>query len=121
MLTRTRATPTPNISISSACDALAGAVAAMTIANAARQPAAPAAEPSGSPGARARKHRHASQLDMLRMRLGIFLYGHPVANLHQVMEAIENARTVGEIKLLLDYILHSRGHAVRVRADHPEG
>ena len=55
------------------------------------------------------------------MRLAIFLYGHPVANLYQVQEAIENARTTGEIQMLLDYILHSRGHAARVRQDHPDG
>ncbi len=60
-------------------------------------------------------------MNMLRMRLAIFLYGHPVANLHQVQDAIENARTMGEIRLLLDYILHSRGHAARVHPEHPNG
>ena len=121
MLTKTRPTPTRGISVASACDALAGAVAAMTIAQAARKPAAAAAKPVDSARARARKSHQAAQLDMLRMRLAIFLYRHPVADLHQVQEAIENARTVGEIKLLLDHILHSRGHAARVHQDHPDG
>jgi len=51
MLTKTRPTPTRGISVASACDALAGAVAAMTIAQAARKPAAAAAKPVDSAGA----------------------------------------------------------------------
>jgi hypothetical protein len=93
----------------------------MTISQAARKPAAAVPKPLDSAHARARKNRQASQLNMLRMRLSIFLYGHPVANLHQVQDAIENARTVGEVQVLLDYILHSRGHAARVHRDHPDG
>jgi hypothetical protein len=120
MLTKTRPIPTREICVDSACDALAGAVAAMTISQAARKPAAAAPKPADSVRARARKNRQASQLDMLKMRLAIFLYGHPVVNLLQVLDAIESARTVGEIKLLLDYILHSRGHAARLHQDHPD-
>ena len=93
----------------------------MTIWQAARKPVAAAPRPVDSAHARARKSLQASQLDMLRMRLAIFLYGHPVANMPQVHGAIENARTLGEIKLLLDYILHKRGHAARVHAEHPGG
>lgn len=57
--------------------------------------------------------RERSSLTMLKMRLAIFLYRHPTGDFSALHDAIENAQTNGEIQLLLDYILMSRGHAPR--------
>jgi hypothetical protein len=65
---------------------------------------------------RARSSRYLAQLSMLKMRLSIFLYGHPVDDLPNVMNAIDNAQSMGEVGLLLDYILARRGHAARIEA-----
>ena len=108
---------TCDISIRSACDALAAAIATMTISTA----AAPSrAGPRSNTGPQ-RVARHAgtiSNLEMLKMRLAIFVYGHPVANMRHVLDAIDNAQTMGEIKVLLDYILINRGHALATNGNH---
>lgn len=116
--THTQDSAAGGISIRAACDALASAVAAMTISNAARPYRSGLGTGTG-PQRVARFTSGHSNLGMLKMRLAIFLYGHPVANIRQVLEAIENAQTLGEVQLLLDYILVCRGHAIEVRSDRP--
>lgn len=59
---------------------------------------APAADSDLDPEALAGLH-------LLRARLAIFLYRHPLDNTAQIMDAIDNAESVGDIKLLLDYVL----------------
>lgn len=44
-------------------------------------------------------------LHLLRARLAIFVYRHPLDNTAQIVDAIDNADSVGDIKLLLDYVL----------------
>jgi hypothetical protein len=50
----------------------------------------------------------AGLLTVLKARLQIFLYRHPVDDLFEVIGAIENAESPGEIQLLLDYVLARR-------------
>ena len=47
-------------------------------------------------------------LYLLRARLAIFLYRHPLDNSEQIMDLIDNTESIGEIKLLLDYVLAQR-------------
>jgi hypothetical protein len=75
----------------------------------------PAGRPA-RPRIRSRSSRYLAQLSMLKMRLSIFLYGHPVDDLPNIMNAIDNAQSMGEVGLLLDYILAHRGHAARIEA-----
>ena len=44
-------------------------------------------------------------ITLLRARLAIFLYRQPLDNYEQIMDAIDNSESIGEIKLLLDYAL----------------
>jgi hypothetical protein len=117
--TRTRDTATGDISIRSACDALATAIAAMTICNASAPSRAGPRSDTGPPRI-TRPAGGLSNLEMLKMRLAIFLYGHPVANMRHVVDAIDNAQTMGEVKVLLDYILTNRGHALAAISNQQE-
>ena len=49
-----------------------------------------------------------ARLYLLRARLAIFLYRHPLDNTEQIMDVIDNAESLGEIQLLLDYVLARR-------------
>ena len=53
----------------------------------------------------ARRKHYFDHVALLRSRLMIYLYRHPLANTGQTINAIERAETLGEIKLLLDYVL----------------
>ncbi len=49
-----------------------------------------------------------ARLYLLRARLAIFLYRHPLDNTEQIMDVIDNTESTGEIQLLLDYVLARR-------------
>lgn len=52
--------------------------------------------------------RASSLLCLLKARLMIFLYRHPLDNYEHIMDVIDNTESTGEIKLLLDYVLARR-------------
>lgn len=62
---------------------------------------APAADSEMDPAALAGLH-------LLKARLAIFLYRHPLDNSEQIIDVIDNSESIGEIKLLLDYVLAQR-------------
>jgi hypothetical protein len=66
--------------------------------HAARFPGAAATQPDCDPGL----------LSMLKARLEIFLYRHPVGGIESVIDVIDNAESTGEIQMLLDYVLARR-------------
>ena len=53
----------------------------------------------------ARRKQYFDHLEILRVRLMIYLHRHPLGNTAQTMDVIERAESLGEIKLLLDYVL----------------
>ena len=55
-----------------------------------------------SPG---RRKAYIDHVALLRSRLLIYLYRHPLHNTAQTIEVIERAESIGEIQLLLNYVL----------------
>ncbi|MFN0161914.1 MAG: hypothetical protein ACKVQQ_11840 [Burkholderiales bacterium] len=56
----------------------------------------------------ARSAQSIAHLALLKARLTIYLYRHPVPDCIRVVNVIENADSLGDIRLLLDYILDPR-------------
>ena len=65
----------------------------------------PSQIPAVKPDALARRKQKMAQVALLRSRLMIYLYRHPLRNTAQTIHAIERAESLGEIRLLLDYVL----------------
>ncbi len=59
------------------------------------------------PNVLARRKQTIAHVALLRSRLMIYLYRHPLRNTAQTINAIERAESLGEIRLLLNYILAS--------------
>lgn len=61
------------------------------------------------------RHWSERRLWILKVRLQLFLYRHPVEGILRIIDVIDNAETSGEVQLLLDYILGLRIGAMQTR------